>query len=415
MTQNNLFKIRKMKTTVVAIVCFFIVGNLFSQDYQWQCKVDSITQSSFYRIDLPPKIISKLNSSYADVRIMDEEEKEVPFFMERESFLVEKRVFKEYEVVEKKQLRNGATVLIVRNEKKNKINNIRLQIKNFDVNKHLELAGSDDNKNWFTIKEDYLFNSANGSNKTSEIKILNFPYSNYEYYRVVIFDVFTLPINIVRVGYYDTYKEEGKFKRLDQPTLTRKENTSTNQTFIKVSFKETPYLDKISLNIDKPKYYYREARLCLEYVDKKGDKYYSTIKDVTLSSDNENDIYVSDFSHKEFYLIIDNEDNPSLGEIELEAFQLGRYLTTYLESDQQHRLVFGNKEAIHFPNYDISRFKGEISSNPIVLSTHTISANKATEKEGKQPPKYWIWIAIAVVAVLLGIMSYKMINEMEKK
>ncbi len=403
-----------MRKVLFIVVCLFVTGSLFSQGYQFQSSIEHNDTAGFYKIDLKPNIMAKLNTSFADIRIKDATGKEIPYFIEKEPFSVTKRVFKEYQIIEKLRWRNGATVLVVENENKDTINNIQLQIKNFDVRKHLELAASDDYMNWYTIKENYLFHSADGSITTSEVKSLNFPYTDYKYYRIIIYDWFSMPINVMKIGYYDTYQEEGKFKQLDSPVLARFDSAETKQTYIKVNFKETPYFDKFVFKVDKPTYYFRRAKICLKYEDKKGRVYFDVLENISLNSNDELTIYQSDFPYKEFYIVIENEDNPPLEQVELIPYQLNRYLIAHLESDNNYKLVFENNDVKAKPHYDIQVFKNRIGKDIQVLETGKVEPIKYQTKKRVITSTLWMWGAIGIVALLLGYMSYKMITEMEK-
>lgn len=404
-----------MKKLFLIILSFLLTSSLFSQDYQFQAKVATIDANGFYKIDLKPEIVSKLNVNFSDIRIKDKAGKEVPYFIEKEPFSVTKRVFKEYQVIEKINWRNGATVLVVENKNKDTINNIQLQIKNFDVRKHIEVAASDDYINWYTIKENYTFYSADGQYTTSEVKSLNFPYTDYQFYRIIIYDWFSMPINVLKVGYYDTFQEQGKFKKLMSPKLYRCDSLETKQTYIKVNFKETPYLDQLIFKVDKPEYFNRSAKICLKKEDKKGRIYFETIDDITLNSNSDLTSYQYDFPYTAFYIIINNEDNPPLENIQIEAYQLNRYLMAYLESGNNYQLVFENDKIAGKPNYDINFFKDKIGKDIPILTTENIKSIPFQTKKVVTTSTIWIWIVICLVALLLGYFSYQMISEMEKK
>jgi hypothetical protein len=403
-----------MKKLIHITISLLLTVNLFSQCYQWQSEIAAFDSTGFYKIDLPPEVVAKLNINFSDIRIIENEKKEIPYFIQKEPFSVTKRVFKEYQIIDKIKWKNGATVLVVENKDKDTINNIQLQIKNFDVRKHLEVAASDDYVNWYTIKENYTFRSADGKHTTSEVKSLNFPYTDYRYYRIIIYDWFSLPINVLKVGYYDTYQEQGKFKQLPVPQLNRLDSIETKQTYIKVNFEETPYLDKLIFKVGQPAYFYRNAKICLKKEDKKGRMYFETIESIILNSNSELTLYYADFAYKEFYLIIDNEDNPPLENVQIEAYQLNRYLIAHLESEKKYKLVIENEKINSKPNYDIAYFKDRIGADIPVISTGAIEPIHYQSKKLVSSSTIWIWLAIGGVALLLGFMSYKMISEMEK-
>lgn len=404
-----------MKKTIVISILLSITTGLFSQEFKYKSKLDKNTTNSFYSIDLKTDVVSNLSNQFNDLRVKDEQGTELPFFMEREDFEVSKRVFKSYKIKEKIHWKNGATVLIIENTTHQKINNLQLQIKNFDVRKHLELAGSDDYENWYTIKDNYLFRPANGLNTTSAVKSLNFPYVDYKYYRIVIYDCFSLPINVLKVGYYDTYQEKGKFKQLNQPELTRFDSMETKETYIHVKYKSTPYFDKLVFKIDKPLFYYRDAKICLKREDKKGRVHYDVIEYLTLNSNSDLTTYFNAFQYPDFYIVIENEDNPPLENVQLEAFQLNRYLIAYLDEGKEYHLEFGNEKLVTPPNYDITHFKNKIGGDIPQLSTGNVSVIEYQVKEKIITSTLWIWSAISLVAILLGYLSFKMITEMETK
>ena len=405
-----------MKKLIIAI-CIIISGSLYSQDYQYQSELEKNTSKGFYKVALAPEIIGKLTPNYSDLRLVDKENNEVPYYLEKEAFSVNKRVFKQYKIKEKIKWQNGATVLFIENTAQNAINNIQLQIKNFDVRKRLELAGSNDYNEWFTIKENYVFRSANGGNLTSEVKSLNFPYCDYKYYRIIIYDVFSLPINVMKVGYYDTYKELGKFNEIEEPQCSYIDTAGVKQTFIQIQFKDKPYWDKLVFKIEKPTYFYRNAKLAVKKKDYKGRTYYATLQSLVINSNSDLTFYANSFKHNNVYLIIDNEDNPPLEIKSIQAYQLKHHLVTHLENSNNYKLVFGNNKQLITPNYDIAYFKAKIGENTSVLKTKSISLVKAeiTKEQEQQKNNYWIWIAVGGVALLLGFISYKMILEMEKK
>lgn len=393
-----------------------VTGSLVAQDYQYQANIEQNKEAGFYQIPLNPKVLGKLNSNYADLRLIGEKGVEHPYFIDKEKFSVNKRVFKEYKLVEKVKWRGRATVLYIENTDTAMINNIQLQIKNFDVRKRLELAGSDDYKDWYTIKENYVFWSANGVNTTSEVKSLNFPYCDYRYYRIIIWDWYHLPANVLKIGYYDTYQEKGMFEKTADCNIYRVDSNKVKQTYIKLKFNDIPYFDKLVFKVDKPEYYYRNAQLALKKKDYKGREYYQRISSFVLNSNSELTLFEKAFPYQEFYLIIDNEDNPPLEGLKIEAYQLKHRLISYLEKDMEYTLVFGSDSLMPTPNYDINFFKDKVGGNTPVLKLGEIKPYQpAIEEEEQQSSNQIIWVTVALIAALLGFISYRMIMEMEKK
>lgn len=403
-----------MKKIIIAIG-ILSSSVLAGQSFQYQSALAEPTQKGFYNIPLRPELVGKLQSNKADLRLMDKNNQEVPYYLEKEAFSISKRLFKEYKVIEKIRWRNGATVLYVENEEQNMIDNIQLQIKNFDVRKRLELAGSDNYSEWYTIKENYVFRSANGLDTTSEVKSLHFPYCDYKYYRIIIYDVFSLPINVLKVGYYDTYQEKGKFNLVGKLNKYIIDSVEVKKTYIKLKFNHNLYSDKLVFAINKPEYFYRNAAIALKKKDHKGRWYYQEIDHFVLNVNSDLTLYQNDFPYKEFYVIIDNEDNPSLTIESVEAYQLKRRMVTYLEKDNNYRLVYGNEEPMKLPQYDLTFFKSKVSPNIPILEVGEMVAIEQVIAPQQESQTHYIWIAVVLIAGLLGFISYKMIIEIEKK
>jgi hypothetical protein len=122
---------------------------------------------------------------------------------------------------------------------------------------------------------------------------------------------------------------------------------------------------------------------------------------------------------KEFYVLIENDDNRPLELKGIEAWQLTRYLKTYLEKGHQYRLVYGDSAA-SAPVYDLNYF---IDSIPKVLPTLSVRESKGLEAPAVQAveesvnwyeEKLFVWLAIIALIALLSFMSWKMLGEMKK-
>ena len=204
-----------MKKIVLLICCLFCYSNIFAQQFRWNATVDSIENDGYYDILLSPQITSKMSANFADIRLLDFLGKEVPYVLNTEKHALRQTLFHEYEIIAKEHQNDwDYTRIVIHNKNRKIIDNFSVIIKNADVNKWLKLNGSDDNQNWYVIKDNYFFQSFFSTNETSEIRVLNFPPVNYEYFELLISDHFDKPLNILKIGYYDEQIEEGKFSEI---------------------------------------------------------------------------------------------------------------------------------------------------------------------------------------------------------
>ncbi len=400
--------------SILILLVFGFYG--FSQEYAFKADLMPVSKTGYYKIVLSPEIISKLNSQFSDIRIYNQDI-EVPYIFGQDKRVEEKELFNTYEIIEKQHIKKwGYTRIVIHNPEKSAINNIVLRIKNADVRKHLKLNASYDKKNWYVLKDNYDYNSIENSENTSEIRVLNFPLSDYEYYELLIYDVFDKPINIIEAGYYNRTFENGKFFKIENIPVQIRD--TLKETIISLALQGN-YVDKMVLNIVAPKYYYREAELFVKRtkVQKKRSYHYEqTIGSFKLISNSNNEFSLNNASYNTLYVRIKNNDDLPLQIKNVEFFQLKKYLIAQLDTDKKYVLKFSNKEALK-PIYDLKYFADSIPDSLPQVTPKKIEPIKQinkTEQEGNFNIKsYWLWICIILVAGLLFFISVKMVKERE--
>lgn len=388
------------------------------QSFRHTATVAPVPENNFYKVLLPPGITNYLNRQLSDIRLYDANNQEVPYLLQKEKPVQIKKLFKPYEIISHIRRENAGTTLILRNPARTKINNLSLIIKNTNVRKPASLSGSNDAQNWYGIENHYLLHSLYNRSATTEVKMLDFPLSDYEYYKLDIVDSTSAPLHILSAGYYDTYQENGKYAALSTLVFKQTDSSAVKRTYLKFTAPVPVLLDKIDLEITSPALFQREATLIEPqiYRRKRGKSYTieEPIGQFLLKSDQKNSLQLSGLPLKEFYLIIDNEDNPPLQVKAVTGYQLNRYLIASLQKEMVYQVRFGN-EKVTAPAYDLSYFKEKIPADITVLMPQDIkiTATKTTGKTraGLFTNKNIIWAAILVVIAFLGYMSYQMLNE----
>ncbi len=406
-----------MKRILLSIFLFTSLNLAFGQVFKGEASLPAVETDGFYKIFISPEVSPYFNAEFSNIRIYDQKKIEVPYLFEKESPSYYSEKFKEYEIVEKKQQKNCCTSLVLRNPGSEAINNISLSIKNAEVTKHATLLGSDDKENWFALKQHFVLSSLNNQNKTSEIKIVDFPLSNYTYYLLQIEDSTSAPINILSAGYYEMQSENGKYSENSSLHFIKSDSAKQKKTYIQISFDTTQVIDKLIVSLTGQPYFLRKTTLYSkeERKNKKGisEFYYDRLFDFELSSKQVSVINLPGLKASELLMIVENEDNPSLEIASLKTFQLNRYLTAWLKKDNQYTLKIGSAE-LESPRYDIAFFKDNIpSESPLMV----IGPIKLFKEKGPQTSTTFftsqsiIWIAILIVIVILGFMCVKLIRE----
>jgi hypothetical protein len=407
----------------ILFIAFFYGNTVYSQEFKWKSAVEQPSESGFHKIVLSPVIVSKLNVQLTDIRLFDNIGTEIPYLLKSEKPLTFKDYFVEYKIVEKKEVASWPyqTRIVLHNPSKNKISNIYLIIKNSDVSKSLKLSGSDDKQKWYIIKDNYRFQAMYSDFETSVIRILDFPLSNYEYYEILIDDWKNNPINIVKAGYFNTAVETGKYSTMSGFELIQEELPGEKQSFIRIRFDNIQLINRLTLKVDGPDFYYRKAQIQIK--DSIADKrkkyklYYSTLQDAIISSNSSNTFYFDNVWTKELYIRVNNHDDSPLKFNGAEIGQLSNYLVCQLEPSKSYTLKFGQTD-LKAPFYDITYLSNKIPDQIETLTTLDpvlLKSDGEKHRNGLHIDKKYIWIAIIAVSVFLVFMISKMLKDMKKK
>lgn len=400
----------------ILITLIFLANIALSQNFDYESVLAKPTENSFYKVILKPDLVSKIKPDCSDLRIYDSENIEIPYILKVEVPFSNNVLFKEYEIISKTyDEHRGITRIIVRNAKKFKINNFCITLKNSEVYKYLTLNGSGNNKDWYIIKNDYYFTSIRNSDETSEVRILDFPLSDYEYFEISIYDCFNAPLNILNVGYYDLETEKGQYLKTENPIISQKDSSEVKESYIKLHFSENQYIDKINIKISSKNYFYRNARLYKVSLNAKQMETLDFITNIALCSCSYNTFYFNNESASDFLLVIQNNDNQPLKIDSVNCFQLIHSILTPLENGKSYTLKFGDKN-LKTPVYDLKYFQDSISNNiPLILTTDITKIEKSEKEVAFYFKPIFLWISIGIVMLILGFFSFKMLREMKTK
>lgn len=413
--------IMKLKTINIFIVLTISNICVFAQHFAGSAKLDSVKNDGFYSIILPPTVTSKLNQNFSDLRIINSKGVETPYILATEGKTYHSSYFKEYKIEEKKIVPKCSTSIVIKNENKTEINNISVEVKNADVVKFSQVLGSDDAKNWFAIKSAYLFDLNNHVSQPNTFNIINFPISNYRYFKIDFIDSNSAPINIIRAGYFDTKIQEGKFTLLPSPSFKVVNHIDTKQTFINIKFPKNELIDRLEFTFSGPKFYQRDAVLGYYINLPKNKKEFHTITDFTLKS---SEINAFDLAHsinmKDLVLIIQNENNPELTTLNVQAFQLTKYLKTYLSKGEKYTLNFSDKNALA-PIYDLEYFSDSIPGILANIQLDSVTYHQHIHHRKPHHIKKWyentiiIWSILISVLGLMTFIVFAMLKDIKKE
>ena len=402
---------------LVILILLFGSAYAYSQSFDREASLPAVSEDGFYKVLLSSDITQHLNDQLSDIRIFDHQHREVPYLLQTESPEHYRERFVEYEMVRKESRPRRSTSLVLRNRNKTPIDNIHLVIKNAEASREVSLLGSDDQKNWFSIRDRFILNAPQSNAETQELKIVGFPWSNYEYYLLNINDSLLAPLNIVKAGYYETQSSNGKYTDLPLK-MNAYDSTKEKMTYVDITFDALQFIDKLEIDVSGIKYYRRNAMLLEKRVrtEKNGKRtaYYNPIQNFELTTGRKAIVKLASLRGQHFRIEIANEDNPPLTISAIKAFQLNRYLTVWLTKDIAYTIQFG-QPSLKAPVYDIAFFKDSIPENTGVITAADIrllpKSDTSRQKESFFTNKNIVWIAIVIVVLILGYMSLNLVRD----
>jgi hypothetical protein len=407
-----------MKILFAALI-LILPSPLLAQDTVGVARIPKVQRNGFYRIKMAPALVSYLSLGFANARIKDQTGKEVPYLLSEETHNFSALAFREYKM-DKRSVKGCCTHLILHNPERKKIDNVSLQIRNADTYKYASLLGSDDQKSWYALRESFAFYPVDGINQTSEMRAVDFPLSDYSFYKLSIDDSSSAPLNIIRAGYYETSTEVGRYSEIVGVQMKTEVNAD-KETLITLTMDTTALIDRITLELTGPAFYHRTATVLARrwQTDPRGKRtdYLEELESFTLNSRQEASVSLGSVRAQELLIKIRNDDNPPLNITGANLFQLNRYLVAYLEPSVEYNVQVGGKDQ-SAPVYDIAYFRDSIPDVPaqvvagdLVLQAKTVANPSFTLFTNRNI----IWVAIILVVALLGFMSRRLIREVSAK
>ena len=389
------------------------------QSFRLRAEVEAIGQSGYHRIHLPPDVVGRLNANLTDIRLYDQQQREVPYLLTRES-PTPASGFVAYPIVSQTVLPRVSTTFVLRNPTKRPINSLDLLIKNTNLRKKASLGGSNDARQWFGIDDDIWLAPTNSAQSTAGLRQINFPLSDYEFYRLTINDSLDASLNVLQIGYFTKKWETGHYDPIPGITFTQQNSYHENRTDLQLSRSSPARVDKLSFRIQAPAKFLRRAELGY-FVNRRPKRgrtgaAFEPVYSFELSSADSNVIYVNHLTTKGLHLRVDNQDNVPLTFGDVRAAQLTTYLTANLTAGGAYELRYA-ADNVGTPAYDLTYFKNTLPDNPPVVEARPLDPEQAGPSGALSllNNRGLMWGVLGVVLVLLGIFSYRMMREVEQR
>ena len=402
-----------------AAICLSFLGYLnclWAQQFNYTSKIDSVSQTGYYKIQLSPEIVSVTKTDYSDIRIYDSKHNEIPYVLKLEHPVTEQTGFKEFKVIENKYLpKQAISRIIVDNSEKNTISVFNLVVRNTAAEKEITLKGSDDQKNWYFIKKTFLSVMPTIDNETTKVMVFDFPKSNYRFFELTLNDKKKDPLQVIQVGYYDYEVAKGLYSEISGLTFRQTDSIKIKKSYISIKFTHPYEIDKLELQFNEPELYLRDCSVGI-YTTVNKKVVFNEIGKFMISSKSKPIWRFSDIKTDGLTIVINNSDNVPLQLVSIKVFQLNKYLVAKLKSGETYHL-FAGQQTLNAPEYDLKYFADSLPSKITIVKCDGLIdiAKHSNTKHASFFNNTFMWIAIVLVILLLAWFSIKLVREMGKE
>ena len=370
-------------------------------------------------IEIPDEMFSKVKPDLSDIRIFgikNNDTVEVRYnIAKKPDFEFDRK--QELKIINQSVSENRSYFTVQASNQK--INQLYLKFKNENFDWKVNLEGSHNQNQWFTILKDYRILAIQNSETNYRFEDLFFNDSEYKYYRISVDSDQQPTIQSVHSNHSQS-KDSLKFRTVIVDKLITKTDKKNKITTIEFSLKNPLPIYAVSININNKIDYNRNVTV--EYLQdsvktEKGIiKHYSYFSSGILSSERATELALSgnDLKFvKDFKITINNKDNQPL-EIHSVVLKTLSFNLLFSVDDynRDYYLYYGNKWSSK-PSYD-AYYPKNVEQNTVSLSNE-IQIQKT--EEIKQKPlfenKFWLWGIMVLIIGILGYFSIKMISKKE--
>lgn len=408
----------KLKVFTFTLLMFSILSVAQLSDYNYQRSLETVTDD-WHSITIPDAVFGKVNRSLSDLRIFgitkNNDTIEAPYILKINDDKLSQEQ-QSFEILNTSKTSKGHYVTFKVNELAI-INNIQLSFTNRNFDWILDLEGSQNQTEWFTVLEDYRILSIKNESSEYSFTKLVFPDARYQYYRVLIKSD-TQP-KLEKAQIFKQTLIEGDYKIYQTQRTEISNDAAKKVTIINFELEHKVPVQYMKINVNADYDYSRQV--AIEYLadsvnTEKGWRYNYKSIDTDYLTPYEDNVSKFNTVAQKFRVTIYNGDNQPLNIESIVVKGFTYELLARFNEPANYVLAYGNTQAPQ-ANYDIAQFKNNI---PQQLQPLILGAAVAIEKKDKEitsplfENELWLWVIMGIVILLLGGFTLKMLQKTEQ-
>ncbi|HRP32947.1 MAG TPA: DUF3999 family protein [Agriterribacter sp.] len=403
----------KLLSSFLLLACSLSYGQI--GDYGYKRELTGITEK-WHKMILPDTVFGKLLPNLNDIRIFGitaaNDTVEAPYLLRVKTEKITENSIA-FQTLNASYNAKGY-YFTFENPAIAAVNQIKLEFKQQNFDWRVTLQGSHNQDEWFTIVDDYRIVSIKNNLTDFRFTTLNFPGSKYRYFRLFINSKEKPALS--GAGITQNEITAGEYRNYPVIKFETNVNKESKQTEIDIALPMPVPLSFVQIKVKDSMDYYRPVTiqyLADSFKTERGWKYnYVTLTSGVLNSIEENEFKFEDTHVQILKILIENHNNAPLtiDSVQVKGYQ--HELVVRFTEKADYFMVYGNSIAAK-PRYDIDRFAEKI---PATLTALTLGKEQSTGKQKAPLPeplfknKAWLWIIMAVIILLLGWFSVKMMR-----
>lgn len=388
------------------------------EGYSFKRQLNKVEKENYYTLLLSPEVIARSKSNLSDIRIYniaDKDTAEVPYLMNWMGSNI-KEVSIPFELINDTYNEKCCSYVTLKFPKKQAINQIKLNVSDSNFDKSLQIEGSNDNKQWFTIKEHLRIVRFRNASEDYSYTTLNFNSSEFTYFRIKFDDDGSPRINVIEAYAFENQLIEGKYTELKVLGKKQTENKKEKISEVIVDFPYSYLVNYITIKSNTKNDFYRNINIYGSngtIKTGKGDlENWYMINTTVFSSIENNIIFCNNSKTKKLKIEIINYDNEPIVLDEIKAFAEQCQLVANLPPSENLYIAYG-KENDNAPNYDLVHFKDKIPNelSNVDYGSEQVKIISINKPDQIIKSKVWLWIVMGVVLVIIGYFALSMLKK----
>jgi hypothetical protein len=268
---------------------------------------------------------------------------------------------------------------------------------------------------WYMIQDECLA-VGEGDDATSVLRFVDLPLSDYRYYRIMLDDSLSAPVQVLDLGHSARARSEGRYTPIDGLSFTRTEDRSTTRIALHGG---SPFsADRLVFDIRSDVPFRRQARFTrhVSYTTRehKRDVVRTTeeqLGDFTLTRTSRGKVAAPGNSTDTLFIFIENGNDRALDITGIRGFQLERRVVAKLNAGARYTITTADAKA-NMPRYDMAHFRDSLPPSIGVLNIPAMIARPVDPKTGPSiaPSMKWVWAAIIGIGAIIAFSAVRLLR-----